>query len=80
MPCTGISGRPAEQFRVPGRGIMEAGYMAHLVLFDREEIASPTTYENPMSAVGIKFEFREGREISPGSDTAARKHEPAVDA
>jgi N-acyl-D-amino-acid deacylase len=42
-----LSGRPAETFRIPGRGILREDSMADVVIFDEMGIADHATLEDP---------------------------------
>lgn len=59
-----ITAKPAERFGLAGRGRIATGYMADLVLFDPQTIASRATYDTPAeSPEGIRAVYREGREL-----------------
>jgi N-acyl-D-amino-acid deacylase len=56
-----MTGLPAQVFKLPGRGRLEAGYFADLVIFDAEAIIDQATYESPKKrATGIKQVFVNG--------------------
>ena len=49
-----MSGFPAERFKVPERGRITDGYAADLVIFDPENVADGSTWDEPFApAVGI---------------------------
>ncbi len=57
-----ITQRPAERFRIRGRGVLESGAWADVTVFDASEVDSPATYEEPeLAPVGIRYVFRNGR-------------------
>ncbi|MBL8210587.1 MAG: amidohydrolase family protein [Bryobacterales bacterium] len=59
-----ITGKPAERFRLSGRGRIAPGYLADLVLFDPATIASRATYDDPEQAPkGIHAVYRGGERI-----------------
>lgn len=56
-----ITSRPAERFALCGRGRIESGYYADLVVFDAARIGSPATYASPeQPPEGIHYVLREG--------------------
>ena len=56
-----ITSRPAERFGLRGRGRIEPGYHADLVVFDPVRIGSPATYERPeQPPVGIHYVLCDG--------------------
>ena len=51
----------ARNFRIAGRGLLHAGAMADVVVFDPARIADTATYDRPISAsVGIDAVFVNG--------------------
>lgn len=59
-----ITAKPAERFRMEGRGRLLPGYHADITVFDAETVDSPATYEDPEAPpVGIAAVFRNGRLI-----------------
>jgi N-acyl-D-amino-acid deacylase len=49
-----LTSRPARRLRLPDRGVIRAGFVADLVLFDPDTIADNATYEQPrQAAAGI---------------------------
>ena len=56
-----MTGLPAQVFKLPGRGRLEIGYFADLVVFDSQTIIDKATYESPKKrAIGIKQVFVNG--------------------
>jgi N-acyl-D-amino-acid deacylase len=56
-----MTGLPAQVFELPGRGRLEAGCYADLVVFDSRAIIDQATYESPKRrAIGIKQVFVNG--------------------
>lgn len=57
-----MTGLPASTFGLDGRGLIEPGAFADLVLFDADTIADTATYENPIQAAdGIEHVFVNGQ-------------------
>ena len=57
-----MTGLPARVFNLPGRGRLEAGFYADLVVFDPDRIIDQATYESPKKrAIGIKQVFVNGQ-------------------
>jgi N-acyl-D-amino-acid deacylase len=69
-----MSGFPAQRFRLGDRGRIAKGCAADLVVFDPNEVASTTTFEQPASApVGIPHVIVNGElVIRDGLETPAR--------
>jgi N-acyl-D-aspartate/D-glutamate deacylase len=67
-----VTSLPAERFGLRGRGRIETGYYADLVVFDPARIASPATYEQPeQPPEGVHWVMREGRiTVRPGKQAA----------
>ncbi len=56
-----ITGKPAQRFRISGRGRIAAGQRADLTVFDPGTIGSPATYETPeLAPRGISHVLRNG--------------------
>ena len=56
-----ITAKPARRYRMVDRGVLAAGYIADLVLFQHETIDSPATYETPaVPPRGICAVYRRG--------------------
>lgn len=56
-----ITARPARRFGFGGRGLLQPGYHADIVVVDPDAVGSPATYENPeVAPSGIRYVFREG--------------------
>lgn len=56
-----ITAKPAERYRLEGRGRIAPGYFADLVGFQSAVINSPASYESPtLPPVGIEFVYRNG--------------------
>ena len=59
-----ITRKPAERFRLAGRGSLASGSFADVTIFNPETIRSRATYDNPEQAPeGISLVFRNGREV-----------------
>ncbi len=57
-----VTSAPAERFRLRGRGQVEPGYYADLVVFDAARVGSPATFDRPeQPPEGIHYVMREGR-------------------
>lgn len=57
-----MTGLPAQVFKLEGRGRLEAGFFADIVVFDPDRIIDQATYESPKKpAIGIKQVFVNGR-------------------
>jgi N-acyl-D-amino-acid deacylase len=69
-----MTGLPAQVFKLPGRGRLEAGCFADLVVFDSHAIIDRATYESPKKrAIGIKQVFVNGvLSFSDGSGSTGR--------
>ncbi len=63
----------AETLRLPGRGRVQTGYFADLIVFDQKTLADKSTYEKPdVFAVGMKYVLVNGQfAISDGRYTGA---------
>lgn len=59
-----LTGLPAENLNIEGRGRLEAGYYADIVIFDPDAIADKATFENPHQyAVGVEHVFVNGQQV-----------------
>ncbi len=69
-----MTGLPARRFGLEDRGVLEAGAMADLVLFDPETVIDTATFEQPKQAArGIELVVVNGRVVSrDGASTGAR--------
>jgi N-acyl-D-amino-acid deacylase len=48
------SGKSAARFGLPGRGVLQEGAFADVIVFDADKIADPATYDNPrQDAIGV---------------------------
>ncbi len=65
---------PADRFGLDGRGVIEAGAVADLCLFDPETVIDRASFENPMTpADGIHVVFVAGEAVwEDGATTGAR--------
>jgi N-acyl-D-aspartate/D-glutamate deacylase len=79
--------RAAERFAIAGRGTIEPGAFADLVLFDAKTISAAATYQHPTeSPVGICGVWVNGQQVvREGAHTGARpggalRRQPRVDA
>jgi N-acyl-D-amino-acid deacylase len=55
------TGKPAERLKLANRGVLRAGNVADLVIFDPERISSPATYDEPnMDPEGIAYVIKNG--------------------
>jgi len=67
-----MSGMPARNFRIADRGLLKAGAMADVVVFDPALITDTATYDRPISAsLGIDAVFVNGRLAYRGGGTPA---------
>jgi len=67
-----MTGMTARNLRIANRGLLKAGAMADLVVFDPALIADTATYDQPISAsVGIHAVFVNGRLAYRGGEPAA---------
>jgi N-acyl-D-amino-acid deacylase len=65
-----MTGMTARNFRIADRGLLKAGAMADVVVFDPARIADTATYDQPLSAsVGINAVFVNGRLAYRGGET-----------
>ncbi len=56
-----ITGKPAQRFRMEGRGSLTHGSFADVVAFDAAHIRANATYEDPrQQPEGIRMVFRNG--------------------
>jgi N-acyl-D-amino-acid deacylase len=56
-----MTGLTARNFRIPDRGLLRAGAMADVVVFDAQRIADTATYDTPINAsVGVVNVFVNG--------------------
>ncbi len=56
-----VTARPAERFRLTGRGRLMPGYYADITIFDANTIDGPATYEAPETPPrGLRMVFRQG--------------------
>jgi N-acyl-D-amino-acid deacylase len=69
-----MTGLPATNLGLEGRGFLEAGMFADVVVFDPETIADRATYEQPHQyAVGMKHVFVNGEQVlKDGEHTGAK--------
>jgi len=76
-----MTGIPAQRFHLPGRGLIDIGYAADIVVFDPEVIADNTEYLSPrMAPSGIQHVFANGVEAgTPGAGQVLRS-QPGVSA
>ena len=52
----------AEWFRIPERGMIREGYFADVIIFNPNEVADRSTYEQPeLFATGMKFVVVNGK-------------------
>jgi N-acyl-D-amino-acid deacylase len=59
-----LTSLPAANHKLPGRGLLRAGYFADLVIFDPAIIADKATFEAPFQyAVGVQHVFINGRQV-----------------
>ena len=69
-----MTGLPADRFNLPGRGLLQAGHAADLVVFDPQRVADQATFAAPLRpAVGIERVYVNGALAwSGGAGTPAR--------
>lgn len=61
-----ITGKPAARYKMTGRGVLQPGAYADVVVFDAATIHARATYEDPcQSPSGVKYLFREGKPLLP---------------
>jgi N-acyl-D-amino-acid deacylase len=66
-----ITDKPARRFSILGRGRLERGYFADVVVFDPATINSPASYQAPsLPPNGIRYVFRNGVALWPGGPSA----------
>lgn len=59
-----LTGLPASNLKLTGRGLLKEGYFADIVLFDPEEIEDHATFENPHQyAAGVQHVFVNGVQV-----------------
>lgn len=62
-----MTGLPAEHFQLKGRGRLEAGYHADVLIFDFDRIASRASFDQPdRFPVGIEHVFINGNHVLEG--------------
>jgi len=55
------TGKPAARLNLADRGVLRAGNIADLVIFDAEQISSPATYDEPnVDPRGILYVIKNG--------------------
>jgi N-acyl-D-aspartate/D-glutamate deacylase len=60
--------KPAARLNLPDRGLLRPGYMADLVVFDPERIASRSTYDSPAAdPQGIRYVIKNGEIVFRGA-------------
>jgi N-acyl-D-amino-acid deacylase len=60
-----VTAKPAERFGMTGRGRLDRGCCADVMVFDPASVGSPATYEEPRQApTGIRHVFRNGVELA----------------
>jgi N-acyl-D-amino-acid deacylase len=66
---------PADKFNIKERGLIKEGYIADIVLFDENEVADMSTYENPHQyAKGFKYVIVNGAlTIDQGQHNGTRR-------
>jgi N-acyl-D-amino-acid deacylase len=69
-----LSGLPAENLRLADRGLLRAGYLADVVVFDPATIQDHATYARPHQyATGMKHVFVNGTQVlADGEHTGAK--------
>jgi N-acyl-D-amino-acid deacylase len=69
-----LTGLPATNLGLDGRGFLKAGYFADIVVFDPKTIADRATFEQPHQlAVGMKHVFVNGKQVlKDGKHTGAK--------
>jgi N-acyl-D-amino-acid deacylase len=69
-----MTGLPATNLGLDGRGFLRKGYFADIVIFDPKTIADKATYENPHQySVGVKHVFVNGVQVlKDGEHTGAK--------
>lgn len=66
-----ITDKPARRFSIQGRGRLECGYLADVVVFDPATINSPASYQAPsLPPDGIRYVFRSGVALWPAGPSA----------
>jgi N-acyl-D-amino-acid deacylase len=69
-----LTGLPATNLGLDGRGFLKEGYFADIVVFDPKTIADRATFEQPHQfAVGVKHVFVNGKQVlKDGEHTGAK--------
>ncbi len=69
-----LTGLPATNLGLDGRGLLKTGYFADIVVFDPKTIADRATFEQPHQlAVGVKHVFVNGKQVlKDGEHTGAK--------
>lgn len=68
-----LTGKPAARFGLTGRGVVQPGMAADLVVFDPADIADQATYEQPRQpSTGIKVVIINGEVAWHGTSTSRR--------
>ena len=69
--CSGLECRksgPAARVKLQNRGLLRAGYIADIVVFDPTRVQSLSTYETPeASPLGIVTVIKDGKVVRPGN-------------
>ncbi|CAN5808680.1 D-aminoacylase [soil metagenome] len=64
-----MAGFPAERFRIPERGQLREGYFADVVVFDPDEIADRSTWDEPrLHPVGVDLVLVNGEIVVDGGE------------
>jgi dihydroorotase/N-acyl-D-amino-acid deacylase len=67
-----VTGFPAERFRIKDVGLLRAGYVADIAVFDPETIRSHATYTNPrQKPEGMMYVIRRGQVLFRSDDRSA---------
>jgi N-acyl-D-amino-acid deacylase len=60
--------KPAARLNLVDRGLLRSGYIADLVVFDPERIASRSTYDSPAAdPQGIRYVIKNGEIVFRGA-------------
>jgi N-acyl-D-amino-acid deacylase len=64
-----MTAKSAQVMKLPGRGLVRAGYHADLIVFDPDEFQDHATYDNPRRLpTGLEWVFINGRPVVEGGE------------
>ena len=69
-----MTGMPAARFGLSGRGVLEPGAYADLVVFDADTVADTGTYDNPTTVpAGIRGVWVNGERVADDGRVTGRR-------